>query len=158
LISSDHFLFTLSEKKTFSDKVNCDLVGRHIPLMESADENQTLDFAKHPSLNMVRGKPLTPIQETSNEGHSPHGRGFIIAANVKVASKGPAIIEAVSAVNVTAEQIQISKRERAQSPGGSLKKMNVSGRLYKREEVAIVPLCLRRVLKLTKAKRLEEYQ
>jgi hypothetical protein len=126
LISSDHFLFTLSEKKTFSDKVNCDLVGRHIPLMESADENQTLDFAKHPSLNMVRGKPLTPIQETSNEGHSPHGRGLIIAANVKVASKGPAITEAVSAVNVTAEQIQISKRERAQSPGGSLKKMNVS--------------------------------
>jgi hypothetical protein len=95
--------------------------------MESADENQTLDFAKHPSLNIVRGKPLTPIQETSNEGHSPHGRGIIKAANIDVPSMGPVIIEAVPAVTAaTVEKIQVPKRERIQSPGGSLKKMNVS--------------------------------
>lgn len=95
--------------------------------MESSDENQTLDFAKHPSLTIIKGKPLTPIQETSNEGHSPHGKKLIAADMIKVASKGPVIIEAVSATTLTtAEQIQIPKRERAQSPGGSLKKMNVS--------------------------------
>ena len=125
MICSDLSSFILLDKKVLCDKVNCDLVGRHIPLMESSDENQTLDFAKHPSLAMVRGKPLTPIQETSNEGHSPHGRNLIKVENIKVASKGPVIIETVAAVTAPiAEQIQVPKR--AQSPGGSLKKMNVS--------------------------------
>jgi hypothetical protein len=53
-----------------------------VPVLETIDESQTLDFAKHPSLKIVvKGKPLTPISENTNEKVSPIPE--VITSNTK---------------------------------------------------------------------------
>ena len=51
--------------------MNENLVSRCVSAIEATDENQTLDFAKDPSLKAIKGKLLTPIQEVKNESRTP---------------------------------------------------------------------------------------
>ena len=51
--------------------MNENLVSRCVSAIEASDENQTLDFAKDPSLKAMKGKLLTPIQEIKNESRTP---------------------------------------------------------------------------------------
>ena len=69
--------------------MNGGLVVRHTPITESGDENQTLDFSKHPAIKLARGLPLTPIQEITNENHTPQTKVQLIKVstpNVPIAS------------------------------------------------------------------------
>jgi hypothetical protein len=51
--------------------VNENLVTRQVSAKDAADEDETLDFAKHPLLKAKRGKPFTPLQEKNLENKSP---------------------------------------------------------------------------------------
>ena len=72
--SKINFFFTLkcfTEKDSHYDFVNENLVTRQISAKDAADEDETLDFAKHPLLKAKRGKPFTPLQEKNLENKSP---------------------------------------------------------------------------------------
>lgn len=44
---------------------------RQVSAKDAADEDETLDFAKHPLLKAKRGTPFTPLQEKNLENKSP---------------------------------------------------------------------------------------
>ena len=50
--------------------MNENLVTRQVSAKDAADEEETLDFAKHPFLKAKRGKPFTSLQERNLESRS----------------------------------------------------------------------------------------
>lgn len=47
------------------------MVTRQVSAKDAADEEETLDFAKHPLLKAKRSKPFTPLQEKNLDSRSP---------------------------------------------------------------------------------------
>jgi hypothetical protein len=62
-LSSFNFHLKFAATSSSAAISHANLLKSYLPVLETIDESQTLDFVKHSILKVAKGKPLTPINE-----------------------------------------------------------------------------------------------
>jgi hypothetical protein len=105
-------------------------VTRQVSAKDAADEDETLDFAKHPLLRAKRGKPFTPLQEKNVETKSPFQKKLTPMATrqtpLKKVVRSPLRCKEHSQAAADKEiEIEIASAAKPKkSPGKSLRNLN----------------------------------